>query len=207
MNKKYLDIAAHYEKCLERHGDTHWGVDWPRKKDVEVRYRVMLDLLRPAAGKIKLLDFGCGASHLYEYIRRKKYLNLEYIGLDISKPFIDLSKKKHPKNRYLCLDVLRDPGKLPVFDYAVMNGVYTQKRNLSQAEMFDLLKKQVKIVFGRARRGVAFNVMSGRVDWKRREAFHLDFDELASFLVKEVSRDFVFRHDYGLYEFTTYLYK
>ena len=207
MNKGYLDIAAHYDKCLKQHGDTHLGVDWPRKKDVEVRYQVMLDLLKPSSGKTRLLDFGCGASHLYGYIRRRKYTNLEYIGLDISRSFIDLSKIKYPNNRYICVDILREPKKLPVFDYAVMNGVYTQKRSLKQAEMFSLLKKQVKLVFRRARLGIAFNVMSGQVDWKRKEAFHLDFDEIASFLSKEVSRQFVFRHDYGLYEFTTYIYK
>ena len=207
MKKNYLDIVSHYEKCLEKHGDTHLGVDWPRLKDVQTRYRVMLDVMRPSSGAVKLLDFGCGASHLYEYIKKEKYRGIEYLGLDLSRAFVDLSKKKYPRNRYFCLDVLKEPKKLPVFDYAVMNGVYTQKRDLSQAEMFMLLKKQVRLLFSRARRGVAFNVMSGQVDWKRKEAFHLDFDELASFLSKEVSRNFTFRHDYGLYEFTTYIYK
>src|SRR5260221_3771151 len=30
-DKKYLAIVSHYESCLERHGDTHLGVDWPRR--------------------------------------------------------------------------------------------------------------------------------------------------------------------------------
>ncbi len=207
MSGRYIDIVTHYEKCLEKHGDTHLGVDWPRLKDAETRYKVMLDLLpRPLRGA-KLLDFGCGSSHLYEYMKKKKYSGVEYLGLDLSKAFIDLSRRKYPRNRYFCLDILKEPKKLPVFDYAVMNGVYTQKRSLSQSEMFSLLKQQVRIVFARAKRGAAFNVMSGQADWKRKEAFHLDFDELASFLSKEVTRNFTFRHDYGLYEYTTYLYK
>ena len=207
MKKGYLDIVAYYEKCLEKHGDTHLGVDWPRLKDVQTRYRVMLDIIRPARGTVKLLDFGCGASHLYEYMKKERCSGVEYLGLDLSSASVSLSKKKYPRNRYFCLDILKEPKKLPVFDYAVMNGVYTQKRDLSQAEMFTLLKKQVRILFSRARRGVAFNVMSGQVDWKRKEAFHLDFDDLASFLSQEVSRNFTFRHDYGLYEFTAYIYK
>jgi hypothetical protein len=62
--KRYLEIAAHYEACLERHGDSHLGVDWPNAQDAETRYRVMLDVIRPQeAGPVSLLDFGCGASH------------------------------------------------------------------------------------------------------------------------------------------------
>ena len=46
--KKYETIAKHYESCLERHGDTHLGVDWPNERDAETRYRVMLELTRPS---------------------------------------------------------------------------------------------------------------------------------------------------------------
>jgi hypothetical protein len=49
-------------------------------------------------------------------------------------------------------------------------------------------------------------VMSKHVDWERDDLFHLPFDALGSFLREEVSRHFVIRHDYGLYEYTTYIY-
>jgi hypothetical protein len=39
------------------------------------------------------------------------------------------------------------------------------------------------------------------------ERFHVPFDLVASFLAREVSGHFVFRHDYGLYEFATYVYR
>lgn len=49
--------------------------------------------------------------------------------------------------------------------------------------------------------------MSKDVDWEREDLFHLSLDELSNFLTKEVSRNFIIRNDYGLYEYTTYLYK
>src|SRR5215467_546849 len=74
---KYLSIVAHYESCLDRHGDSHLGVDWPKQCDAETRYQVMLEVIRPTDnGPIALLDFGCGASHLYEYIIRNNIENL-----------------------------------------------------------------------------------------------------------------------------------
>ena len=67
----YRSIVSHYEACLEKHGDSHLGVDWPTKQDADTRYRVMLEVIRsfPPGENIRLLDFGCGASHLNDYLR------------------------------------------------------------------------------------------------------------------------------------------
>ena len=40
-----------------------------------------------------------------------------------------------------------------------------------------------------------------------RGLFHLSSDVLLSFLKAELSRHCVIRHDYGLYEYTTYVYR
>jgi SAM-dependent methyltransferase len=208
-DKKYLNIIAHYEDCLEKHGDNHMGVDWPKKEDVNTRYRVMLDLIRSdkTTGEITLLDFGCGASHLYEYILQYQIPNITYSGLDLSEKFISLSKGKFPDNQFYCLDIIEDPNGIPNFDYILMNGVFTEKRELSFDEMFEYLKTMLTITFQKANKGIAFNVMSKAVDWERNDLFHLSLDTLADFLTKNLSRHFVIRNDYGLYEYTVYLYK
>ncbi|ODS40529.1 MAG: SAM-dependent methyltransferase [Candidatus Altiarchaeales archaeon WOR_SM1_79] len=211
-NKKYIDIVSHYEYCLEKHGDTHLGVDWPKIEDVDKRYEIMLDVINcninsNTPDKIRLLDFGCGASHLYEYMVKHKINDIEYNGLDLSKKFINLSKKKFPFNKYYYVDILEDDTNIPNFDYIVMNGVFTEKRNLSFDEMFDYFKKVVKKVFGKAEKGITFNVMSKQVDWEREDLFHLPLDLLADFLTKNISRKFIIRNDYGLYEYTAYVYK
>ncbi len=208
MDKSYLQIVDHYESCLEKHGDSHLGVDWPRQKDVEVRYHVMLDLFQSdPASELTLLDFGCGLSHLQTYMQRGDYGRVRYAGLDLSERFIRAAQEKFPDTPYYCLDILKDGGQLPSFDYIVMNGVFTQKCSLSFDAMFAFAQRLVKQVFSKCTKGIAFNVMSDQVDWKRDGSFHVPFDQLATFLTKEVSRDFVFRHNYGLYEYTTYVYR
>ena len=210
MEKKpYLSIVSHYESCLEAHGDTHLGVDWPKAEDVETRHRVMLDIIRPRSSRevVRLLDFGCGASHLYEYIRAKGIGGIDYSGLDLSRRFIDLSESKFPENAYYCLDVLDDAVDLPRFDYVVMSGVLTEKRDLTYEEMLAFAKRLITRVFGLSEIAMAFNVMSKHVDWERDDLFHLPFDTLAAFLRAEVSPHFVLRNDYGLYEYTAYVYR
>jgi SAM-dependent methyltransferase len=207
--RKYLDIVSHYESCLERHGDTHLGVDWPRKDDVNTRHRVMLEIVKRElhGGAVRLLDFGCGAAHLYEHIRDAGITDIEYAGLDLSEKFVELCRRKFPANDFYCLDLLEESEALPSFDYIVMNGVFTEKRSLTFEQMLVYFKRLLKTVFAKAEIGIAFNVMSKHVDWEREDLFHLPFDELAAFLKQDLTRNFIIRNDYGLYEYTTYVYR
>lgn len=207
MDKKYLSIIGHYESCLEQYGDTHLGVDWPKAEDVPKRHRVMLEVIKLSQDTVSLLDFGCGAAHLNEYIVEKGLKNIHYAGLDLSEKFVRLARSKFPRNRFYCMDLLDDDSSLPDFDYIVLNGVFTEKRELPFDEMLAYFKQLLARVFAHAKIGIAFNVMSKHVDWEREELFHLPFDTLAEFLKKELSRHFVFRNDYGLYEYTAYVYR
>ena len=193
--------------CLVKHGDSHLGVDWPNRPDAEKRYAVMLDVIHEQRVGLTLLDFGCGASHLYDFLQQSKLSDITYHGLDVSPAFYELSRSKYPENPYYCLDVIAEPEKLGEFDYIVMNGVFTEKCDLEFDEMFDYFKQVLRAVFPKVRRGLAFNVMSSAVDWKRNDLFHLPIDTLVTFLTQEISRHFIIRNDYGLYEYTVYVYK
>jgi SAM-dependent methyltransferase len=204
----YHEIVAHYESCLARYGDDHRGVDWPNPADAGKRYRVMLEVIQPQGGHpATVLDFGCGAAHLADHLQKHNRRDIEYIGLDISPAFIDLCRQKHPQLQFYCRDALQDSEPLPVVDYILMNGVFTEKRGLTFEAMFDYFRRLVKRVYPAARRGLAFNVMSKHVDWERDDLFHLPYDQLAAFLRAEISRNYMFRADYGLYEYTTYVYR
>ena len=205
--ESYMNIIRHYEDCLEKHGDSHLGVDWPNKEDADKRYGVMLDLIKEKNEPVSLLDFGCGAGHLYEYIRRNEIGGIDYSGLDISEKFIGLCKEKYPEVHFILADILTEPDAVGEYDYMIMNGVFTEKRELSYEDMLDYFKQVIKTVFSKAMKGLAFNVMSKDVDWERDDLFHLSFDELSKFLTEEVNRNFVIRNDYGLYEYTVYIYK
>jgi SAM-dependent methyltransferase len=204
----YRTLIDHYERCLAEHGDTHRGVDWPNATDADTRYRVMLDVIDALPSEpVRLLDFGCGAAHLYEYIVRERHSNIEYVGLDGSEKFIALSRQKFPHLEFHALDVLADDRPLPEVDYIVMNGVLTEKREMLFDEMWAHMERLLARVFECARVGMAFNVMSKHVDWERDDLFHVPFDPLFAFLKRSVSRHVRFRADYGLYEYTTYVYR
>ncbi len=202
--KKYLDIARHYDECFTTHGDTHLGVDWPNEKDMYIRYEIMTELVKKNK-KSSLLDFGCGTAGLYNYISKNKK-NIEYSGLDINLSFYEKCKLKFPEISFYHKDILVDDN-IPNFDYIICNGTFTEKLNLSNIEMMDFFESIIKKLWEKCNIGLAFNLMSKHVDWEREDLFHVSLDELGWFLKTNLSRNFLIRNDYKLYEFTTYVYK
>ncbi len=209
-NYSYKKIIEHYESCLEKHGDTHLGVDWPKLEDVDKRYQIMMDIIRinkDSNNKVSVLDFGCGTSHLLDYINKNNYNNIDYSGLDISKKFIDVAKNKYPDINFYCVNILENNKSIPNFDYVLMNGVFTEKMDLSFDDMWAYFTKLLTVIYTKVEKGLAFNVMSKTVDWEREDLFHVSLDLLSDFLCKNLTRNFIVRNDYGLYEYTVYVIK
>jgi SAM-dependent methyltransferase len=202
-------IVAACEQDLDRHGDSYRGVGWTKSQDhANLRYRIMLDLVRrPVAEPVSLLDIGCGAAHLYEYLLAQGITDVEYSGLDLSPKFLALSARKFPDVTYFHADLLDQHTRIPTFDYAVLNGLFNYKGDASHETMWIYMQAFLRAVAPIARIGFAFNVMTKYLDWEREDLFHLPLDTVAAFISSEIGRAFVIRHDYGLFEYTVYVYK
>lgn len=205
----YTELVKHYESCLKQHGSTPKGVDWPNQADLAKRHDVMLDLLLPDKknDKIKLIDLGCGYGSFYEHILKTPHaMDIIYHGLDASQAMINAARLRHPSNLFQHIDILNEDTSHLEADYIIMNGLFTEKRTLSWAQMLDFLSLMIKKSFSIARKGIAFNVMQYQVDWSNPNLFHCAYDTLADVIIKNCSRHFQFRADYGLYEYTAYVY-
>ncbi len=207
----YEKIARHYEECYRIHGDTCQGVDWPNPRDAEIRYHVMLNIVdwyEIKYGKInryEILDLGCGLGHLYEYIRKQRW-NINYAGIDISKDFVNECRRKFPEIDFMHTDILKED--IPrQYDFIIANGVFTEKLNLEELQMWNFFTKMLKKLFSSCQKGLAFNVMSKDVDWEREDLFHVSLSKLSAWLTSNLTRNFIIRNDYGLYEYTVYVMK
>ena len=151
---KYKKIIEHYEECFKKFGDTPQGVDWTKDEQVEFRYNTMIELINfreksfHITENVSLLDYGCGLSHLYEYIVKNNIDYVEYTGLEISNKFFEVSRKKFPDNKYIKGDILKDGDLLKnYYDYIIMNGVFTEKRDLSYQDMFVYFEKMIEKIY------------------------------------------------------------
>ena len=204
--QKIMSLAC--EADLVQYGDTVRGAGYTKTQEyADTCYGVMLDLVRDEGRTVSLLDFGCGTGRFLDYIRRIGREGVAYSGLDMSEQALTLARAKFPDVPFICMDVLASDDHLPEFDYVVMNGLLNWRGPLSFAEMTSYWQRLTSVAFRHCRRGIAFNTMSTIVDWQREDLFHLPFDAMASFVTANLSRDFVVRHDYGAYEYTTYVYR
>jgi len=202
----YEKIYKHYEECFETHGDNFKGVDWPNYKDVNKRYYKMLGII-DTQKRSTILDFGCGCGHLYEFLQ-KRNSDIQYEGLDISLKFYDLCIKKFPNVKFHHLDVLNTTtSSLPQYDYILFNGVFTEKRDLTDDEMWDFFTQVIKKMWAHAKEGIAFNIMCPIVDYKDPKLYYLSYDKLGKFLKENLTRNYVINNNYGLWEYTVYVYR
>ena len=93
------------------------------------------------------------------------------------------------------------------YDFIIMNGVFTEKLNLSYESMWDFFTRMITKVYTVCDKGIAFNLMSKDVDWERDDLFHVPLNQVSLWLTGNLTRNFVIRYDYGLYEYTVYLMK
>lgn len=211
-DRSYLTLKHHYEHCLLEHGDTHKGMDWPNERDAKLRFDVMLDVVKEQqTNGISILDIGCGTGHLLEHICEKKLELGSYRGIDISEIMISQASEKHPDVEFTCMDLLdysaqEIPAVIEPADYIILNGVFTEKRDMTQEQMDSFFSSMLERSFAICRKGLAFNVMSTHVDWMRDDLYHLAYDRLAEIIMKIVGRNHIIRADYGLYEYTVYTY-
>jgi len=220
----YNVIKDYYDATFAQFGDTPEGLAWQNAEGMEKRFNIMADVMRerpsdtdddsivPYVGW-KLLDLGCGTGKFWPHLISPKHKQINwrcrYTGMDINPEFIKFCKEEYPniKDKFIAQDILKNPLTPESYDYIVMNGILTVKDKLSFDEMWGFSRDIIKAAYDGAARGIAFNVMSKQVDWERDDLFHLPLDTLADFLTKEVSRHFVIRNDYNMYEYTVYVYK
>lgn len=206
----YQPLVDALEKLYAEHGDTHRGLGFRTEEGFEARYRAYLGVIRGAAAHeaCSLLDVGCGTARLLDLIKSSGRDEISYRGIDLSPKLLEAARKKHPEADF----ILGDPFELAEVwstrpDYVVFGQIFTCRLQMSVEEMTDYMLRLLRLGFRNCRRGIAFNVMSHHVDWQREDLFHVPFDRMAELLQANLSRHYVFRGDYGLYEYTVYVYQ
>lgn len=202
-------FAAHYAKTFDEHGATSRGADWNRPEDLDLRYAKMLEVITPndqAAGKpIELLDVGCGYGGLYEYAQSHG-VELDYTGIDIAENVLAHAREKLPQCCFEKHDILSWQTDRQ-WDYVVCNGALTQKLDASILAMERYTNRLIAAMFARCRRGLAFNMMTNRVNFMVPNLYYRSPMELLGFCMANLTNHIRLDHAYRLFDFTVYLYR
>lgn len=200
-------LQRHYVGTFAQHGASSAGVDWGADESKALlRYQKMLAVINgPASPETALLDVGCGYGGLLKYAISRK-IDLQYHGIDVAENMIEWAQTNLPSGNFVQGDVLSHPFEAQ-FDYVVCNGILTQKLNASAREMDDFAGRLIKKLFSLSRIGIAFNVMTTKVNFYSNNLYYRNPAELFSWCLSEVSPHLKLDHSYPLYEYTMYVYR
>lgn len=198
-------LTETYEARFAAHGPTPQGLWWPNAADLATRYAALLGPALAAAPRPTLLDFGCGAGFLPDWLAANGLLErVEYTGLDISAPILAQARARWPGLRFLRGDILADGVPAPEgggeFDIVLACGIFTCRFAASHAAMRDYAEASLAALWQATGGCLAFNAMSRHVDWQRDDLFHWGADEVMDFARQHLARHVEVRAAYGLWE-------
>lgn len=202
-------MKDHYSRTFDEFGAVPRGVDWGSEGDMLLRYDKMLAIVRSARGddsaEFSMLDVGCGYGGLYLYASAKGY-NIKYEGIDVCKNLVEYAASKYPECKFYNEDILTfntDKN----YDYIVCNGILTQKLSNSYVVMDEFANTLINKMFSLCRVGIAFNVMTTKVNFMVDNLYYKEPVEMFGHCLKKITQKVRIDHAYPLYEYTMYLYK
>jgi 2-polyprenyl-3-methyl-5-hydroxy-6-metoxy-1,4-benzoquinol methylase len=217
MDEITQTLKEYYTQTFETHGATAKGVDWGDEHELLVRYDKMLgvlqkDFMPPACG-LSLLDVGCGWGGL---LRRARQLKspIVYSGIDVVESMILYGREEFPDAEFIHGDVF-EIEKDATYDFVVCNAILTQKLSVTNIEMERFSRQLIRKMFALCRHGIAFNMMSTRVNYTVNNLYYQNPVELLSWLLSDISPRVRLDHGYSslasgkgkFYDFTVYVYK
>lgn len=208
MSKSVSDkLGKYYSEKFDEHGPSSLGVDWGAdEKKMFLRYEKMLNVTeRRTIARPTLLDAGCGFGGLLNYAKSRN-IDLDYTGIDVAGNMITWAKKNVPGGVFIEGEILNHSFDTP-FDFVVCNGILTQKLDVSGLEMDRFASKLIKKMFSICKYGIAFNVMTTKVNYYSNNLYYRNPAELLAWCIGEITPHVKLDHSYPLYEYTVYLYR
>ncbi len=199
-------LAEHYSASFDKHGPSTQGVDWGEDdRLLHLRYRKMLSVLDVATpATLSLLDAGCGFGGLLKFALNSE-IQIDYTGIDAATNMVEWAASNNPAGTFICGDVLSHPFE-STFDYVICNGILTQKLDTPALEMDYYAQNLIRRLFSLCRRGLAFNIMTSKVNFYSNNLYYRNPSELLAWCLAELTPRVKLDHSYQLYEYTMYLY-
>jgi SAM-dependent methyltransferase len=206
MNPISEALREHYSQKFASHGASSEGVDWGSSEaKVLLRYEKMLDVLKDSPPTPTLLDVGCGYGGLLRYANDRK-IDLQYTGIDVAQNMIEWARANQAAGTFVIGDFIdHDFGQQ--FDYVVCNGILTQKLDTAALEMDQFAAQLIRKMFSLCKVGIAFNVMTTKVNYFSNNLYYRNPAELFSWCLSEISSHIKLDHSYPLYEYTLQIYR
>jgi SAM-dependent methyltransferase len=187
-----------YAASLAAHGPGPAAVGWRDAAAQQLRFARLARVLddHPVDGPAEVADWGCGYGALLAHLDARGAPLARYDGYDLSADMLAVAPAD-PRCRWIQSSALdRD------YDYVFVSGTLNVRLGAPEAVWAEHVRATLRALHARARRGLAFNLMTSWVDWRSDDLFYADPAEWFTFCRRELSRAVSLQHDYPLHEWT-----
>lgn len=191
-------LLSFYTMHLKKFGDRPEALRWTPRGQL-MRYTTLLDIA-PDLNNRKILDYGCGTGHFYEFLKRRG-IAVAYTGVDINEEFIDIARQKHPECTFGVMNIDEDPLD-GFYDYIFICGVF----NLNVPGVDDDMKNALVTLFKYCNNGLALNALSSHTPVKDVELHYTSPEEMLAFTLENLSPSVALRHDRIQDDFTLFVH-
>lgn len=148
----YASIREDYEESYKRFGPGPKALLWWDYRSMAIRFRALVNDV-PVAGKT-VMDAGCGMGDLLPFLYAKA-ADFKYIGLDKSKDFIEVAKRRYEGHDFRVADPFKQ--RIGMYDVVLSSGVM----NGNHPNWLENRKKMIEILYEQTGEVLAFNMAGG----------------------------------------------
>ncbi len=190
-------IVDYYQLQVGKYGFGAKGMDWKNEETQDLRFKIINKFI-DFSDKPSVLDVGCGAAGYLKYCNNNN-LNLKYKGIDIVPEMVEHVGNVYGNDMVLLSDI-RNISKSS--DYVIASGTYNAKLNADIKDWENYVFNSINHMFRVCDKKVILNLMTPHVDYEYDRLYYPDLNRLTSYVVKNMTRNFIIEHSYELYELT-----
>lgn len=180
----------YYEKLSKRFPPSDYrGLGWSSRKSQEERFSILKNFIEE--DDISLLDVGCGAADLLEYLKQSN-LKIEYVGCDLMESNIKHCQEKYPDAKFMLGDFLSMKIDRS-FDYVVASGIFVFPSDNWNNLFYNFLEKMMML----STKAVCLNLLSSLYDNKFKSVHYVEPWEILK-IVASFSNKFQLLHHYSI---------
>lgn len=193
-------VNSYYTQKIIQNGATPQGVDWNSVESQQLRFEVLSTVITEKQN-FSVLDYGCGFGSMYDYFKQK-YINFNFIGLDISEEMIAEALKLYANDA--SSKWLTKLNHNDVYDFVIASGIFNVRLENTNDDWLKYILDTLHKLNNHASKGFSFNVLTKYSDkeYMKDYLYYADPLFLFDYCKTNFSKNVAILHDYNLYEFT-----
>jgi SAM-dependent methyltransferase len=202
IDRALAGVEALYTDNVAEHGVDSRAVGWPDADSQRLRFEKLAHVIHsdPHNGAFTVADWGCGYGAMFDFLAERFGERLAgYCGYDISTAMLEAARDhvSDPRASFHHSDDVGEDA-----DYVFVSGTFNVRLDADDEAWDAWIKERLHSLFGRARRGLAFNLLTTYVDWRKPDLFYADPAAYFTFCRDELGARVALLHDYPLFEWT-----